>query len=42
MHVRDQNAEKILVAEFDGNRFHGDRPVQWRICIYMQGCTDFT
>jgi hypothetical protein len=23
VHVRDQNANKILVAEFDGNRFHG-------------------
>jgi ribulose-5-phosphate 4-epimerase/fuculose-1-phosphate aldolase len=23
VHVRAQNADKILVAELDGNRFHG-------------------
>ena len=23
LHVRDQNVDKILFAEFDGNRFHG-------------------
>ena len=33
VHVRDQNADKILVAELDGNRFHG-RPT---CTVYIRG-----